>query len=913
MLRATVFKIANNALNYFDDGLSVQDGDYYREGKIKAYFDGKTRHYLGLSGLVTRNKFSDLVHGINPITSGLLTTRRAHNARAGYDYTWNAVKSASIVYAITKDPAILKAHKKAVKLAKAQVEANMQTKTKYNGRTVYETTRNMLSSDFHHFTTRSMKDDNGLFVQDCHLNTHSFIYPCTWNPNKQRMQAVEEGNLRKMMVFYEATFHSFFSKFLAEAGYDIVRTRDRWEIRGISRELIKKFSRRGEFINKVAQEKGITDAKAKSQIGAKTREKKELGIKDSELYDHWVSRLTEDELKAIWRAKKEHGYGDATAITSKEAIDRSLENFFERLSAVPEKKILAYALSLGYGRLTLPDVQKELSSRENIVHTTRSTIKIISTKEMVQAEREMINFASSTKGTMSQVHPEYQIQNDILNTQQRVAILQLLSSTNQVSLLLGSAGVGKTSLLTEVQKAHVERGKKIFASAPSADASKVLKEKGFAHADTISAYLVNSEFQQKMKGSTWLIDEAGMIGVHTMNEIFKIARENQIRLILSGDPSQHQSVLAGDSLKWLVEKSEIRPAQVKTIVRQRKNEPYKQAVQELAQGNVLKGFDRLDKMGAVHEIEDQSVRHEKIATLYQKSIEEGRTALIVSPTHQEGLEITELLREKLKSSGLVKGLDREFQSHRALSYTQQEKQDSSFYEEGMIVQFHQNTKGFGAGKKYEVVGADHQDGVQVKSLENGELKTLDFDHHQNYNVFQSTKINLAEADLLRITRNGKTMQGSRINNGQIMKVKGFDAQGNIKMSNGKTLDKNYANISMGYVSTSQGSQGKDAQDLLVAQSSVSLPASSDRQFYVSISRGTETVNLFTDNRENLRDAIKRSSDRLSAQEVNQEHHQRERMVRADYHRQLQTKEFDYERAVSREQREKLPEPRQDIG
>lgn len=902
MLTITISKSPKDATNYYDEALVNSDNQYYKTEKVKSYFEGKTAKLLGITGEVARDAFSSLANGVHPKTGERLTVRKVSNARAGYDYTFSSVKSASIAYAITKDPAILKAHQEAVQMAMKEVEASMQTKTNISGKTVYQTTGNCIYSRFDHFTSRATKDkESDLYLSSMQIHSHCFVFNTTYNHSKQRFQAIEEGNLRRQAPYFEAIYHSYFSKYLVEAGYDIVQTKDRWEIKDLSnRKLIEKFSERSLQINELAKLKGITDPSQKAALGALSRVKKGIGISEAELFDYWMARLSPKELQAIQNAKKNRK-GTTEAISADEAIQKSLNHFLERASTIPEKRVLGHALSLGYGSLTVTDVQEALEKRSDIFSANVNTIKYITTKEIVQAESEIIQFASYTKGTQVPLNQHYQIQNPILNKQQKNAIKYLLNSKNQVNLLFGSAGVGKTTLLKSVQKAILENGKKIYACAPSAEATKVLREKGFEQANTLSGVLVNTKVQDELSNSTLLVDEAGQISTVEMRALFQLSKDKNIRLILSGDPAQHQSILAGDSLKMLMERSKLPLVHVNQIVRQSKNEPYRKAIQDMVLGNTLKGYNRLDKLGAIQEIEDDQERYESLADAYLESIKQRRSSIIIAPVHEEGQKVTEIVRDRLKAKGQLKGEERIYETQKALSMTEEEKQSPINYEEGMIVQYHQNAKGgFVAGQKFEVHKISENGAIELRSLHDGEKKKLDYSHHERFNTYQKTQTPLLENDLVRISNNGKTIENTKINNGQVFQVRGFDDIGNIELSNGKTLSKDYRNFSLGYYNTSYASQSRDAQDLFIAQSTTSLAATNDRQFYVSTSRGIENISIYTDDKIELNKAIQRNSDRISALEIAEKQQEQELWTkRRNYHEQLRMNPFKDERTVSK--------------
>ena len=52
-------------------------------------------------------------------------------------------------------------------------------------------------------------------------------------------------------------------------------------------------------------------------------------------------------------------------------------------------------------------------------------------------------------------------------------------------------------------------------------------------------------------------------------------------------------------------------------------------------------------------------RHDLLAADYVSAIREGKSALVVSPTHAEGREVTARIRESLKSAGKLKGKERD--------------------------------------------------------------------------------------------------------------------------------------------------------------------------------------------------------------------------------------------------------------
>ncbi|WP_367389090.1 MobF family relaxase [Lewinella sp. LCG006] len=894
MLRITVSKGGKSAVNYFRDSLSQQD--YYSErSQVLGVWHGALAERFSLPPTVVAEHFERLVSNRHPFTNSKITARDAANRRAGYDFTFNAPKSVSILEAMTGDDAIRKAHQTAISRAMQAVEHNMQTQMGQGKNKHYHTTGNLLYAAFEHDVTRPVEhevNEETKFVPDPHLHTHCFVMNATWNEERHCYQAIEIGNIKKNAPYYQALYHCHLAQELQQAGYRVRRTRGSFEIEGISQNTIQKYSNRTREIEQAAEKRGLTWAEDKATLGAKTRHNKNWSVSQTEQTQHWQGRLTLQERFTIHSAKGKKEAVNGLAVEKKSdagggglsprlAIDLALQHYMERKSAVTEKQVLGYALKLGVDRLTPDAIQAELDSRkgQEVFTGSKNSDTYLTTKEALRAEEEMKAFAVSTRAQFEPINADYELQQDFLNEGQRYAVQHTLTSEDQVMIISGGAGVGKTTLMKEVKAGVEASGRKLYAFAPSADASRgVLRDKGFEEADTIKKLLDDQQLQERLRDQVILIDEAGMVGNQTMNGVFQIAKTQNARVILSGDWKQHSSVESGDSLRLLEQHTQVPVARVNEIVRQQDKSAYKEAVGLLADGEYEQGFDRLDQMGSVVEIEDHTERHERIASDYLRSIKapavrEGngkqvpRSAIVVSPTHAEGRAITTAIRTRLKEEGIVQGEERKLNVLRNLSFTEAEKQDHLNYQEGMRIKFHRNYQGFKAGGIYNVSSVDKDGTVMVADQATQKNTPLPFMAGNRYQVCQEEEIQLAQGDLIRITGNGQAREGQALNNGEGHTVKGFTPDGDIELSNGIILPKDYGSFTQGYYRTSHASQGKDAHDVLIAQSSTSFPASNEKQFYVSVSRGVKSCRIYTDDKQALKWAASQGADRLSATEL----------------------------------------------
>jgi ATP-dependent exoDNAse (exonuclease V) alpha subunit len=375
--------------------------------------------------------------------------------------------------------------------------------------------------------------------------------------------------------------------------------------------------------------------------------------------------------------------------------------------------------------------------------------------------------------------------------------------------------------------------------------------------------LQNEKLQAQVRGQVIWIDEAGLLSVRTLARVADLAEKQNCRIVLSGDTAQHRAVERGDALRILEKHANLQAAELKEIWRQ-KADSHKAVVADLRSGNLENAFKRLDKLGMLREM-DADKRHEALATDYAAAVSEGKSALVISPTHAEGERVTREIRAKLKAARKLADDEREFIQLKNLQWTEAQRADVRNYQAGQVVQFHQNLAGFRRGEQVAVKSHDAS-GVMVER-QNGGTASLPLDMTARFQVYEARKITLAAGDWLRITQNGFTKEKQRLNNGDLKQVKGFTKDGDIKLANGWVLAKDYGNLTHGYCLTSYSSQSKGVDCVFVAESSESFRAADREQFYVSASRFKEALTIYTDDKHQLLEAVRKSSHRPSAMDL----------------------------------------------
>ena len=848
---------SRNAKEYFAQSLKRED--YYSEGQeISGNWNGMSAEKLGLHGAVTQTTFDSLCDNKIPGTNERLTQRNKTNRTVGYDFNFHCPKSVSVTYEFTKDERILDAFKLSVNQTMREIESEIKTRVRKNGADENRTTSNMIWAEFVHFTARPV---NG--IPDPHLHAHCYAFNTTWDDAEKKWKAGQFRDLKGDAPYFEASFHARFSKQLNDLGYHIERTAKGWELAGVPQRVLDEFSKRTEQVEQKAKELGITSAKQKDGLAALTRERKQKQFSKAELRELWDKRISADERQAIQNVR--NMVASTSKISDMKAMDFAVQHCYERASIVTDKELLRHALRFGIGDVDVTQIKRQLL-RDELIKENMDGRQWLTTKDVLAEEKRLIDFVQNGKGQFKPFGSDkYQFQNQKLSDEQRNAVRHVLQSMDRITAIRGGAGTGKTTMMRETVSAIESTGLKVFTFAPSAEASRgVLRsDAGFANAETVEALLQNEKLQAHVRAQVIWIDEAGLLSVRTLARVADLAEKENCRIILSGDTAQHRAVERGDALRILERHANLQAAELQEIWRQ-KADAHKAVVADLRDGSLESAFKRLDKLGMLREL-DADKRYEALATDYAAAVKAGKSALVISPTHTEGERVTREIRAKLKAAKKLGADDREFVQLKNLQWTGAQRADARNYQAGLVVQFHQNIAGFRRGDRVTVkISGEH--GVLVERM-NGETALLPMDMTSRFQVYESLKITLAAGDMIRITQNGFTKDKRRLNNGDLKQVKGFTKDGDIKLTNGWVIANDYGNLAHGYCLTSYSSQSKGVDCVFVAESSESFRAAGREQFYVSASRFKEALTIYTDDKHQLLEAVRKSSHRPSATDL----------------------------------------------
>lgn len=851
-------------------------GQYYDAGAAfdGRWLDSKGAELLGLHGQVESEQLKRLLNNRHPFDNTKLTPRDKDNRRLGYDVTFAAPKSVSIAFGLNNDLDLVDAIRDATNDTLLQMEQDVTKRVNPAPGVLHHVkSNNFIAGVWIHPEARGVDGQ----VPDVQLHSHGWLANATFDVDKNRWLAADFSKLVADSGYYESIFMNKLAKRVQDLGYPIERTEHNFEIVGIDRPFRDKFSKRSHQIHKeiakgeaedLAARYGISMDEAKDWIGGRSRDPKDKNWSLDELQKRWQAQLTPQEshqLDLVEQSKSAPSAPAEQPITAKDAVDFALSHHFEKEAAERERKVLGTAIKYGIENNTAEDIKAELARRD-LVRQGKDEEAILTTKELQQQELDILNFAKHGKGSMKPIDPNHQIEREWLSDEQKQAVTGLLASSDQLQILRGVAGVGKTTLLEEVVPAIKAQGKAVAMMAPTQRATGNLITDGFSDATTLQRFLVDEKLQEQVKGGVIIVDEAGLVANPEFRALTRIAENQQAHIVAVGDSRQHQPVGRGAPMKLIEKFAGIKPKEVTTIRRQ--SGRYKTAAEHFSRHEIAEGLAIIQELEWMHEIADDEARNAALADDYVEALEQydPKELLVVAATHAERNHITDVLRSKLKEAGIInKDDETEFTTYLPKQHLSAAmRQDTLQYQVGDKVAFHRNVQGgFNSGDQLTVTKVT-KDKVFAGQQE------LPLEAAESFNVFRPEISSYATGDVIRLTRNRNASKGKKtLRNGSLHTIRAI-RDGVITLDNGEKLGEDFRFYDHGIAVTSVISQGSNVKRAFISASSLAFPATSPEATYVSGTRAKKKLDVYTNSTDALLRAASRYRPKPLATEVKPE-------------------------------------------
>jgi conjugative relaxase-like TrwC/TraI family protein len=863
-------KIYNGGV-YLENHLRAND--YYSKGeRVTGTWVGIGAEKLGLNGEVTPEQFEALRTNQNPLTGEKLTPRtketreastreaeiefRKRHHRAGteteieaqrlkmgqllnrvafYDFQCSAQKSVSIMGVLAGDDRLRDAHERASRVGLKELEkfASRQNNTATSRGS--ETTGNICGAAFTHDASRAL---------DPQIHTH-FVLGNATQTESGKWFALHENAMLDAVRYAGKVYQNELAREVKALGYETQEVRDKgditgFEIKGVSRELCERFAKRREEIEREIGkfEKEHSREPTRAEVNAITRKTRPSELKEistKEVRQLQFGQLNPEEWSQLQKVHAEARERVKRGVTlpagqEKVALKAAADHLFERQSVLKQHQILAEALNQNLGSLDLARLTAQVDAgnagllrlADDPFQTLRSEY---ATRPGLKSELWSVNFVNKTKGKFPALNPRFEPQGK-LSPEQRNAVKMVLNTTDQCCATRGVAGAGKTTTQREVRRGLEEAGHRVVAIAPTASAAKTLREEGFSTATTAADFIQNhSKFD--LHGTVVICDEAGLQSNRQGEELLRLAKQHEMRVIFVGDVRQHVSVEAGDFLRVLETHSQLTRSEVSEIQRQQ-HAGYKAAVGLLSSGAARDGMAALDNLGWVHEGHANYLKD--AAAAYFHSTNDGKNldrCLAVSPTWEENRHLTHEIRSGLKERNLLPQEETPCTVHDSLRWTVQQRGNWRNYQPGQVVTFTKSKAG---------------ESTTIERLEKGKVllsgdKILPLKNAASFDVGITRPIGICPGDKILIRANQRTLG---LINGQVLTVGKIEADGTLHTREGANVPPAFKQWTHGYVVTSHKAQGRTCERVVVAAARLDAKST-----YVACSRGRELCSVHT--------------------------------------------------------------------
>jgi conjugative relaxase-like TrwC/TraI family protein len=853
----------------------LEHSDYYAENeRVVGQWHGRGAALLGLSGEVRHEEFEALRQGLDPNTGDFLRQRHSvdrigdngetqSHARSLYDFTFSAPKSVSVLAVLAEDHRLREAHETAVAEALKEAESFAGARVRQNGANDDRMTGNMAVALYQHDTSREL---------DPQLHTHAVAANLTYDGTENRWKALQASGIYERRAYLTEIYRNALAREVRKCGYEIesqrgCKGRDAgFEIRGVPGDLLRKFSQRSqqrdEAIDRFVKENGRPPTDNEVAILVRqSRSDKLIEISTERLRSQQKGRLTPGEAGTLTDCRAGHSGCKFKFESPEPSLQHAQDHIFERVSVARDHEVLTEALRHGRGNIDHSELKGALSLRESRGEILRDG-RDVATSESLCREQKMIERVNRGVGLFQPLGGSGSfVPSDRLRPEQKRAVDFVLTSRDRVTGICGAAGTGKTATLQELRRGLEEAGRRTLAVAPTMSAVEELQKAGFPEAVTVERFLKNNQDGEIPRNRVLIADEAGMLSGNQMSELLRVIERDSARLVVCGDTKQIQSVAACDALRVLEKESKLKTASLTEVHRQRDRQ-YRHAIEELRR-DPESGFERLDQIGAVREVEVAD-RAQVVADAYLESqrIEskpgQSPSTLVVCATHAEIEGVTGAIRESLKRSGNL-GEGNLVEQDVPLNWTLAQKSDPRNFRAGHIIRFHRAVKGVAKDEMLEVIRIEPA--AVIACGASGAKHTITRKQAQAFEIYERRLLDVASGDRLLLTANRRA-NGLRVTNGELVTVSRVETDGRIRLEDGRTLPRDFKQFSHGYAVTAHRSQGKSVDAVVISGDGMRKEL-----FYVAASRGRESITVITSDKEALHRSVGRSTARQSATEL----------------------------------------------
>ena len=312
---------------------------------------------------------------------------------------------------------------------------------------------------------------------------------------------------------------------------------------------------------------------------------------------------------------------------------------FEQRSVVPWEELATTAMEHSMGTASPDDIVREVLRQGVIMRMKDGTAPVHHGGAATRGGRDCRlcrRRAAARSGPSARPTGLDRTLSDgkVLNDGQWEAVTGLLNSPNRVNMVQGPAGAGKSYLLAQIRRRRAADGAARHLSRPPRRRRSRCWRRTASRPARVARFLLDKEMQAAARGGRVVIDETSMLGHKDAVRLFDIAKRDDLKLIFVGDPMQHGSVPRGALMRLLTEYAGVKPFRLTRDHAAGRSRPTGRRPRCFPRARRWKASTPWTRMGWVKELGDEE-RYAAIAADYLQALNDKKSVLVVSPTHEE--------------------------------------------------------------------------------------------------------------------------------------------------------------------------------------------------------------------------------------------------------------------------------------
>lgn len=717
----SIGKMSQGQASYYDN--LAKSEDYYLDGgEPPGKWFGKGADQLSLNGTIESEKFLDLFAGE---LEGKKLVQNPERRCPGHDLTFSAPKTVSVALSQADGKtamAIREAQQAAVEKALTYLESECGITRRGKGGAITEEAKCVFST-FEHGTSRAEQPQlhtHALLLNIAVRNdgTTGAIHSKRFYQHKMTGGAIYRAELAHQLEqrLGVEIIRDGFSFQIAGVNLDLA---DHFSAR--RKEIEARLDEFGASGAKASAAFALTTRESKQYTSrAELVEQwkkvgREFGWSEEQLNEILGTATLQDPVVTRQLAE----------LSATEAVEKLMEqkSYFTEKEAI--RFAAEFSQGRGVGAEEVIEATRKYLKQESIVPLIKEDYRYFTTRDHLELEKKMIREVRELSETPGLKVSEDSIEKALetakgegtpLTAEQEKALRHVLRDEGRISMVTGDAGTGKTTVLKPVAEVLEAEGYEVRGLALAGKAAQGMEEGAGIKSGTIASFLWSQERAEsewnpelaKQEFEAWavgkrkelspeeaanfnpvwtknteekarkrfedfrgkqeltdktvlIVDEAAMVDTKSFAGIIEKVREAGATLIGIGDGKQLQAITQGGAFSGMVDV--IGDVRLTEIFRQR-DEAEKEAVSEMADGEVAKSLDHFAREGRLDISEDRvQAKGEMITAWGEKGVDDPKENLMLAGTNLDVFELNQMAQANRMEAGLVSGDSLKVRAH----------------------------------------------------------------------------------------------------------------------------------------------------------------------------------------------------------------------------------------------------------